>query len=118
MSEENLNNIESNCGASEAFALQVTDNSMEPEFNKDCIVIIDPVGQCVDGQYIFIEYEGVRWFRKFVKEGDKKYLIALKFEITLIVLATWLGMSKIFVSKKIGSLNFSNSLTPSNPIVL
>ena len=77
MNEENLDNIESNCGASEAFALQVTDNSMEPEFNKDCIVIIDPVGQCEDGQYIFIEYEGVRWFRKFVKEGDKRYLIAL-----------------------------------------
>ena len=34
MNEENLDNIESNCGASEAFALQVTDNSMEPEFNN------------------------------------------------------------------------------------
>jgi len=38
--------------------------------------------------------------------------------MTLIVLATWFGMSKIFVSKKIGNLNFSNFLMPSKPIEL
>ena len=26
------------CGSSEPFALQVTDNSMEPEFKKGCII--------------------------------------------------------------------------------
>ena len=57
--------------------MQVTDNSMEPEFKKECIVVIDPVGQCKDGQYVFIEYEGVRWFRKFVTKGNLNYLIAL-----------------------------------------
>ena len=77
MNKEDLNDIESNCGASEPFALQVTDNSMEPEFNEGCIVIIDPVGQCIDGQYVFVEYDGVRWFRKFQEKDSKKYLIAL-----------------------------------------
>jgi len=32
------------CGSSEPFALQVTDNSMEPEFKAGCIIIIDPAG--------------------------------------------------------------------------
>ena len=59
MSEETnqLTDMNSECGSSEPYALQVTDNSMEPEFPKDCIVIVDPSGSCVDGQYIFVEYE-------------------------------------------------------------
>ena len=31
--------LHSECGASEPYALQVTDDSMESEFPKDCIVI-------------------------------------------------------------------------------
>ncbi len=77
MNKEDLNDIESNCGASEPFALQVTDNSMEPEFSQGCIVIVDPVGQCNNGQYVFVEYDGVRWFRQYTEKGSKKYLIAL-----------------------------------------
>ncbi len=49
----------SECGASEPYALQVTDNSMEPEFPNGCIVIIDPSGQCSNNSYVFIEYDGV-----------------------------------------------------------
>ena len=72
MTENNeITDLNSECGSSEPYALQVTDNSMEPEFPKDCIVIVDPSGSCVDGQYIFVEYDGVRWFRKFKKiDGD------------------------------------------------
>ena len=77
MNKENLSDIESNCGASEPFALQVTDNSMEPEFTEGCIVIIDPVGQCRNDQYVFVEYDGVRWFRQYLEKDSKKYLIAL-----------------------------------------
>ena len=50
---------------------------MEPEFNKDCIVIIDPVGQCNSGQYVFVEYDGVRWFRQYFEKDSKKYLLPL-----------------------------------------
>ena len=61
--EDKLDDIHSDCGASEPYALQVTDDSMEPEFSNNCIVIIDPVGQCYHGQFVFVEYKGVRWFR-------------------------------------------------------
>ena len=75
--DDKIDDIHSDCGASEPYALQVTDDSMHPEFTLNCIVIIDPVGQCHDGQYVFIEYEGVRWFRKYSEIAGKKYLLAL-----------------------------------------
>ena len=75
--EKKIDDIHSDCGASEPYALQVTDDSMHPEFALNCIVIIDPVGQCQNGQYVFVEYEGVRWFRKYVEKDSKKYLIPL-----------------------------------------
>ena len=56
----------SNCAESEPFALQVTDDSMEPEFTKGCVIIIDPglpayddayvLARDNDGQYIFRQY--------------------------------------------------------------
>ena len=68
----------SECSKSEPFALQVTDNSMEPEFPDKCIVLIEPVSQCSNGDHIFVEVEGVRWFRKYVEFDDgSKRLIAI-----------------------------------------
>ena len=52
--DDKLDDIHSDCGASEPYALQVTDDSMHPEFTLNCIVIIDPVGQCHSGQYVFV----------------------------------------------------------------
>ena len=75
--EKKIDDIHSDCGASEPYALQVTDDSMHPEFTLNCIVIIDPVGQCHNGQYVFVEYDGVRWFRQYLEKDSKKYLIAL-----------------------------------------
>lgn len=69
--------LHSECGASEPYALQVTDDSMESEFPKDCIVIIDPTKNCKNGNFVFVEYDGVRWFRKYEERVDGKYLVAL-----------------------------------------
>lgn len=68
----------SQCSNSEPFALQVIDNSMEPEFPDKCIVIIEPIDRCGNGDHIFVEVEGVRWFRKYIEcEDGTKKLIAL-----------------------------------------
>ena len=77
MTEETnqLTDMNSECGSSEPYALQVTDNSMEPEFPKDCIVIVDPSGSCNDGQYIFVEYDGVRWFRRSQSQHFLSYAL-------------------------------------------
>ena len=67
----------SECASSEPYALQELDNSMEPEFPDQCIVIIQPADRCGDGDYVFIEVEGVRWFRRYVEnEENGKMLLA------------------------------------------
>ena len=44
---------DSSCSESEPFALQVLDDSMEPEFDTGCIVIIDPTGHVKEGAFVF-----------------------------------------------------------------
>jgi len=42
----------STCIEAEPFALRVLDDSMEPEFRKGCIIVIDPTGHARDGSYV------------------------------------------------------------------
>ena len=97
--ENKIDDIHSDCGASEPYALQVTDDSMEPEFSNNCIVIIDPVGQCHHGQFVFVEYEGVRWFRKYVEDGEKKYLLPLNQTYPSILLDNSFDIIGIVIQK-------------------
>ena len=62
------------CGSSEPFALQVTDNSMEPEFKKGCIIIIDPAGVIEHGCYVMAQVENGYIFRQLVIEGSTHFL--------------------------------------------
>ena len=102
MTENNqITDLHSECGSSEPYALQVTDDSMEPEFPKDCLVIVDPSGTCVDGQYIFVEYDGVRWFRKFKIIDEVKYLLAINKEYPEIILDNSYDVIGIIVQKNV-----------------
>ena len=77
MSDATLND-ETGCAWREPFALQVLGDSMEPEFPDKCVVLIDHADRCSDGMYVFVEVEGVRWFRQFrVDENGREWLIAL-----------------------------------------
>lgn len=42
----------STCTEAETFVLQVLDDSMEPEFRKHCMIVIDPTGLATDGSYV------------------------------------------------------------------
>jgi len=42
----------STCAEAETFALRVLDDSMQPEFRKGCIILIDPTGRATDGSYV------------------------------------------------------------------
>lgn len=42
----------STCTEAETFVLQVLDDSMEPEFAKHCMIVIDPTGHATDGSYV------------------------------------------------------------------
>jgi SOS-response transcriptional repressor LexA len=77
MSDPTLDN-ETGCAWREPFALQVLGDSMEPEFPDKSVVIIGQSERCSDGMYVFVEVEGVRWFRQYrVDEDGRQWLIAL-----------------------------------------
>jgi SOS-response transcriptional repressor LexA len=65
---------ESSCGGAEPFALQVVDDSMEPEFKRRCIIIIDPTGVVRHGCYVIAMVDNGYIFRQLVIEDDKYYL--------------------------------------------
>lgn len=60
----------SGCALHEPYALQVLGDQMAPEFPDHCIVIIEPTDARRNGSYVFVEVEGVRWFRKYVKDAQ------------------------------------------------
>lgn len=73
-----MNQNTGGCGSSETFALQVTDDSMEPEFARGAIIIIDPAGVIEDGCYVLATVNSEYIFRQLsVKEGQHR-LNALK----------------------------------------
>jgi len=68
----------SGCSMHEPYALQVLGDEMEPEFPNKCVVIIEPNEFCTDGMYVFVEVEGVRWFRQYCRdERGRERLVAL-----------------------------------------
>jgi len=50
--DENPRLEPSTCTEAETFVLQVLDDSMEPEFAKHCMIVIDPTGHARDGSYV------------------------------------------------------------------
>ena len=64
----------SGCASSEPFALQVIDDSMEPEFKKDCLIIIDPSGLAGDGAYVIAMIENGYIFRQLRIEDGRYYI--------------------------------------------
>jgi phage repressor protein C with HTH and peptisase S24 domain len=66
------------CSMHEPYALQVLGDQMEPEFPDRCVVIVEPTDARRNNSYVFAEVEGVRWFRKYVREeGGRERLVAL-----------------------------------------
>ena len=43
------------CKEAEPFALRVLDDSMQPEFRRGCIIVIDPTGRATDGSYVLAD---------------------------------------------------------------
>lgn len=66
------------CAMHEPFALQVLGEQMAPEFPDRCVVIIEPTERRQSGCYVFVEVEGVRWFRQYLRDADgRERLVAL-----------------------------------------
>lgn len=68
----------SGCSSSEPFALQVIDDTMEPEFEKGVIIIIDSQGHVQSGSYVIAEIDTGYIFRRLFIDDNKYILKALK----------------------------------------
>ncbi|WP_020559277.1 S24 family peptidase [Thiofilum flexile] len=65
----------SSCSEAEPFALQVLDDSMEPEFNTGCIIIIDPSGHAKEGAFVFAkDNQGEYIFRRLRRMNNEYFL--------------------------------------------
>ena len=67
---------ENSCGG-EPFALRVIGESMAPEFEDGCIIIIDPSGVVNDGSFVLARHEDEYIFRQLVFGDGSYYLKAL-----------------------------------------
>ena len=68
---------ESSCSGTEPFALQVLDDSMEPEFKKDCIIIIDRSAKVEHECYVMAQVENGYIFRQLLIENDRYFIAPL-----------------------------------------
>ena len=66
------------CSSTEPFALQVIDDSMEPEFQQGVIIVIDAQGHVQSGSYVIAEIDTGYIFRRLYIEESKYVLRALK----------------------------------------
>ena len=69
--------MESSCSGSEPFALQVLDDSMEPEFKKDCIIIVDASATVKHECYVMASVENGYIFRQLLIDDEKYFITPL-----------------------------------------
>ena len=69
--------MESSCSGTEPFALQVLDDSMEPEFKKDCIIIVDASATVTHECYVMASVENGYIFRQLLIEDDRYFIAPL-----------------------------------------
>lgn len=67
---------ENSCGG-EPFALRVIGDTMAPEFEDGCIIIIDPSGVVNDGSYVLAQQGDEYIFRQLVFGDGNYYLKSL-----------------------------------------
>ncbi len=91
------------CSDAAPFALRVTDDSMEPEFRRNCIVIIDPTGHARDGAYVLAQVDGEYIFRQLHMDGQRAWLEALKESYPPLALAGGITAIKGVVTQRAGS---------------
>ncbi|GJL81554.1 MAG: hypothetical protein DHS20C01_11880 [marine bacterium B5-7] len=68
----------SSCSESEPFALQVIDDSMEPEFPNGCVIIVEPGGVIDDGCFVVAFHADGVILRRLVMDDSGWRLVALK----------------------------------------
>ena len=91
------------CIEAEPFALRVVDDSMEPEFAPDCIIIVDPTGVAKDGAFVLAEMDGAYIFRMLRRTDEGDSLVALNDRCPPIPIADGLESIRGVVVQRAGA---------------
>ena len=62
------------CSELEPYALQVTGDSMAPEFWDGCVIIIEPGSAARHASFVVVDYNGDTLFRQLQIEGGRRFL--------------------------------------------
>lgn len=65
------------CSELEPYALQVTDDSMAPEFPAGCVIVVEPAHSADPGSFVVVDYGGDTWFRQINVDNNKTFLSPL-----------------------------------------
>lgn len=87
------------CSSDEPFALQVLGDSMEPEFENGCIIVIDPAGVIQNGSFVLAEVNGEHIFRQLLVQEDRYYLKPMKSSYDVIEIADLKPIAGVIVQK-------------------
>lgn len=91
------------CVDAEPFALQVTDDSMEPEFKAGCIIIVDPTGVIEDGAFVIAEHGDAHIFRQLRAVAEGYHLAPLNERYPAIELSSGVSAIKGVVVQRAGT---------------
>ncbi|MGF1547274.1 MAG: S24 family peptidase [Thiotrichales bacterium] len=87
------------CASSEPFALQVLGNSMEPEFEDGCIVIIDRSARIEHGCYVLAKHQDEYIFRQLKIEGEQWRLAPLNPHYETLVISSKDAIEGVIIQK-------------------
>ena len=81
-----LDDETSSCARRAPYVLQVTDDSMAPEFLQGAIIIVDPDFPHTHNAYVVVDYDNETYFRQFKVRGSQASLVALNNKYPEIVM--------------------------------
>ena len=87
------------CASDEPFALQVLGDSMEPEFENGCIIVIDPAGVIQNGCFVLAEINGEYIFRQLLVQEDRLYLKPMKSNYDVLEIRNLKPIAGVIVQK-------------------
>lgn len=74
------------CSELEPYALQVTGDSMAPEFWDGCVIIIEPGSAARHGSFVVVDHDGDTLFRQLQIESERRFLKPLNVSYPVIEL--------------------------------
>jgi DNA polymerase V len=74
------------CSALEPYALQVTGDSMAPEFWDGCVIIVEPGGAVRNGSFVIVDYAGDTLFRQLEIADGRRLLKPLNADYPVLEL--------------------------------